>query len=282
MGISYFHLSSLELVILGALPWCLSEETCWQGSSRWGFPLPAPQSRSQGLVWPPAPGPFLLVTHELVNLDLVPFQASFAPMEDKLNQAHIEVQQLKASVKNYEGMIDNYKSQVGCPVPAALPGQQRLLLWREVHPKASPQKGVFWFFFHQNLALPKMAQCFVGPQVMKTRLEADEVAAQLERCDKENKILKDEMNTEIEAVLLPVLAFFPSPVPGLPGLSLLSVLDALRCASHLVFLSPVSSLFLFLILVFLKKKNFPCLEHSGGFRSTDLAGLRCACCMPSL
>ncbi|XP_006834895.1 PREDICTED: outer dense fiber protein 2 isoform X6 [Chrysochloris asiatica] len=64
-------------------------------------------------------------------------KASFTPMEDKLNQAHLEVQQLKASVKNYEGMIDNYKSQV-----------------------------------------------------MKTRLEADEVAAQLERCDKENKILK--------------------------------------------------------------------------------------------
>ncbi|XP_066896697.1 outer dense fiber protein 2 isoform X2 [Kogia breviceps] len=72
-------------------------------------------------------------------------KASFTPMEEKLNQAHIEVQQLKASVKNYEGMIDNYKSQV-----------------------------------------------------MKTRLEADEVAAQLERCDKENKILKDEMNKEIE------------------------------------------------------------------------------------
>lgn len=36
---------------------------------------------------------------------------------------------------------------------------------------------------------------------MKTRLEADEVAAQLERCDKENKMLKDEMNKEIEAVL---------------------------------------------------------------------------------
>ncbi|XP_006892559.1 PREDICTED: outer dense fiber protein 2 isoform X5 [Elephantulus edwardii] len=74
-------------------------------------------------------------------------KASFAPMEDKLSQAHLEVQQLKASVKNYEGMIDNYKSQV-----------------------------------------------------MKTRLEADEVAAQLERCDKENKILKDEMNKEIEAI----------------------------------------------------------------------------------
>nr|CAA64567.1 ORF [Rattus norvegicus] len=73
-------------------------------------------------------------------------KASFAPMEDKLNQAHLEVQQLKASVKNYEGMIDNYKTQV-----------------------------------------------------MKTRLEADEVAAQLERCDKENKMLKDEMNKEIEA-----------------------------------------------------------------------------------
>ncbi|XP_036272010.1 outer dense fiber protein 2 isoform X5 [Pipistrellus kuhlii] len=73
-------------------------------------------------------------------------KASFAPMEDKLNQAHLEVQQLKASAKNYEGMIDSYKSQV-----------------------------------------------------LKTRLEADEVAAQLERCDKENKILKDEMNKEIEA-----------------------------------------------------------------------------------
>ena len=33
-------------------------------------------------------------------------------MEDKLNQAHLEVQQLKVAVKNYEGMIDNSKSQV--------------------------------------------------------------------------------------------------------------------------------------------------------------------------
>lgn len=60
-----------------------------------------------------------------------------------------------------------------------------------------------------------MARCFLGPQVMKTRLEADEVAAQLERCDKENKILKDEMNKEIETVLLPFLALFPYPVPCL-------------------------------------------------------------------
>ena len=34
---------------------------------------------------------------------------------------------------------------------------------------------------------------------MKTRLEPDEVGAQLERCDKENKILNDEINKEIEA-----------------------------------------------------------------------------------
>ncbi|XP_044519964.1 outer dense fiber protein 2 isoform X2 [Gracilinanus agilis] len=73
-------------------------------------------------------------------------KASITPVEDRLSQAQIEVQQLKVSVKNYEGMIDNYKSQV-----------------------------------------------------MKTRMEADEVATQLERCDKENKILKDEMNKEIEA-----------------------------------------------------------------------------------
>lgn len=178
-------------------------------------------------------------------------------MEDKLNQAHIEVQQLKASVKNYEGMIDNYKSQVGRPVPAALPGQQRLLLWREVRPKASPQEGVFFLFS------PKLGstQCFVGPQVMKTRLEADEVAAQLERCDKENKILKDEMNKEIEAVLLPVLAFFPSQSWAC-SLSLLSALDA----SDVLLISSFSLLLpryeysfssQFSFFVFLKKKISP-------------------------
>lgn len=44
-------------------------------------------------------------------------------MEDKLNQAHMEVQQLKASVKNYEGMIDNYKSQVIPSLPCHSPAQ---------------------------------------------------------------------------------------------------------------------------------------------------------------
>lgn len=53
---------------------------------------------------------------------------------------------------------------------------------------------------------------------MKTRLEADEVAAQLERCDKENKILKDEMNKEIEAVPLSLLAFFTHTGPCLSPL----------------------------------------------------------------
>ena len=50
---------------------------------------------------------------------------------------------------------------------------------------------------------------------MKTRLEADEVAAQLERCDKENKILKDEMNKEIEAVLPGFLTCIPTQCPVL-------------------------------------------------------------------
>uniref|UniRef100_A0A8B9EP08 Outer dense fiber protein 2 n=1 Tax=Anser cygnoides TaxID=8845 RepID=A0A8B9EP08_ANSCY len=72
-------------------------------------------------------------------------KASVVPMEEKLNQAHMEVQQLKNSVRNYEGLIETYKSQV-----------------------------------------------------LKTRMEADEVTAKLEKCDKENKTLKDEMNKEIE------------------------------------------------------------------------------------
>ncbi|XP_075628734.1 outer dense fiber protein 2 isoform X1 [Balearica regulorum gibbericeps] len=72
-------------------------------------------------------------------------KASVVPMEEKLNQAQMEVQQLKSSVRNYEGLIETYKSQV-----------------------------------------------------LKTRMEADDVAAKLEKCDKENKTLKDEMNKEIE------------------------------------------------------------------------------------
>ncbi|XP_025966578.2 outer dense fiber protein 2 isoform X1 [Dromaius novaehollandiae] len=72
-------------------------------------------------------------------------KASVVPMEEKLNQAHMEVQQLKSSLKNYEGLIETYKSQV-----------------------------------------------------LKNRMEADDVTAKLEICDKENKTLKNEMNKEIE------------------------------------------------------------------------------------
>ena len=45
--------------------------------------------------------------------DVFFFQASVVPMEEKLNQAQVEVQQLKSSVRNYEGLIETYKSQVG-------------------------------------------------------------------------------------------------------------------------------------------------------------------------
>ncbi|XP_009952368.1 PREDICTED: outer dense fiber protein 2 isoform X1 [Leptosomus discolor] len=72
-------------------------------------------------------------------------KASMVPMEEKLNQAQMEVQQLKSSVRNYEGLIETYKSQL-----------------------------------------------------LKTRMEADDMAAKLEKCDTENKTLKDEMNKVIE------------------------------------------------------------------------------------
>nr|Q5ZKK5.1 RecName: Full=Outer dense fiber protein 2; AltName: Full=Cenexin; AltName: Full=Outer dense fiber of sperm tails protein 2 [Gallus gallus]CAG31738.1 hypothetical protein RCJMB04_10e12 [Gallus gallus] len=72
-------------------------------------------------------------------------KASVVPMEEKLNQAHVEVQQLKSSVRNYEDLIETYKSQV-----------------------------------------------------LKTRMEAADVAAKLEKCDNEKKALKDEMNKELE------------------------------------------------------------------------------------
>ncbi|XP_053138378.1 outer dense fiber protein 2 isoform X2 [Hemicordylus capensis] len=67
------------------------------------------------------------------------------PVEERLNKAQQEVAHLKASLKNYEELIETYKSQV-----------------------------------------------------MKTRMEADEVTVKLELCDKENKALKEEMAKEIE------------------------------------------------------------------------------------
>ncbi|XP_010155650.1 PREDICTED: outer dense fiber protein 2 isoform X2 [Eurypyga helias] len=72
-------------------------------------------------------------------------KASMVQMEEKLNQAQMEVQQLKSSVRSYEGLIENYKSQV-----------------------------------------------------LKTQMEADDVAAKLEKCEKEKKTLKEEMNKEVE------------------------------------------------------------------------------------
>uniref|UniRef100_A0A8D0DMB8 Outer dense fiber protein 2 n=1 Tax=Salvator merianae TaxID=96440 RepID=A0A8D0DMB8_SALMN len=72
-------------------------------------------------------------------------KSSMVPVEERLNKAQQEVAQLKASLKNYEGLIETYKNQV-----------------------------------------------------MKTRMEADEVTVKLELCDKENKALKEEMSKEIE------------------------------------------------------------------------------------
>jgi len=45
--------------------------------------------------------------------DIFFFQASVVSVEEKLNQAQMEVQQLKSSVRNYEVLIETYKSQVG-------------------------------------------------------------------------------------------------------------------------------------------------------------------------
>ncbi|XP_063030488.1 outer dense fiber protein 2 isoform X2 [Melospiza melodia melodia] len=72
-------------------------------------------------------------------------KAALISMEDKLNQAQMELQHLQNSVRSYEGLIETYTAQA------------------------------------------QMA-----------RKEADELAARLEKCEKENETLRDEMNREIE------------------------------------------------------------------------------------
>lgn len=41
------------------------------------------------------------------------FQAALISMEDKLNQAQMELQHLQNSVRSYEGLIETYTAQVG-------------------------------------------------------------------------------------------------------------------------------------------------------------------------
>lgn len=103
---------------------------------------------------------------------------------------------------------------------------------------------------------------------MKTRLEADEVAAQLERCDKENKMLKDEMNKEIEAVLSP-LSSLPGHFPCLMWLT--RVTDLCLVLIHSTFLSCSLSgsfsmlCFLVPFPLWFDKKPL-CWEEQGGLR----------------
>lgn len=47
-----------------------------------------------------------------VSLFLWFLQTCMIPVEERLNQAQQEVSQLKASLKNYEGLIETYKNQV--------------------------------------------------------------------------------------------------------------------------------------------------------------------------
>ncbi|XP_059720900.1 outer dense fiber protein 2 isoform X2 [Haemorhous mexicanus] len=72
-------------------------------------------------------------------------KAALISMEDKLNQAQMELQHLQNSVRSYEGLIETYTAQA------------------------------------------QMA-----------RKEADELAARLEKCEKENETLREEMSKEIE------------------------------------------------------------------------------------
>ncbi|KAK2535138.1 Odf2 [Columba livia] len=80
-----------------------------------------------------------------LDQDVFFFQANVGPVEEKLTQAQNEVEELKNSVKNYEGLIETYKSQL-----------------------------------------------------LKNRMETDELMAKLEQCDKENKTLREEMNKGVD------------------------------------------------------------------------------------
>ncbi|XP_069774964.1 outer dense fiber protein 2-like isoform X6 [Narcine bancroftii] len=82
-----------------------------------------------------------------IKLENETMKANMNALEEKLVFAQTEMQQLKVSIKHYEGLVDSYKSQV-----------------------------------------------------TKTRMEADEYNMKLEKAERENKLLKDEVNKEIEQI----------------------------------------------------------------------------------
>ncbi|XP_038637482.1 outer dense fiber protein 2 isoform X4 [Scyliorhinus canicula] len=82
-----------------------------------------------------------------IKMENETMKANMSVVEEKLTFAQSEMQQLKVSIKRYEGLVDSYKSQL-----------------------------------------------------MKTRMEADECNMRLAKAEKENKILKDDVNKEIEQV----------------------------------------------------------------------------------
>ncbi|XP_051893106.1 outer dense fiber protein 2 isoform X2 [Pristis pectinata] len=82
-----------------------------------------------------------------IKLENETMKANMNALEEKFTFAQTEMQQLKVSIKHYEGLVESYKSQV-----------------------------------------------------MKTRMEADEYNMKLEKAERENKLLKDEVNKEIEQV----------------------------------------------------------------------------------
>ncbi|XP_038637483.1 outer dense fiber protein 2 isoform X5 [Scyliorhinus canicula] len=82
-----------------------------------------------------------------IKMENETMKANMSVVEEKLTFAQSEMQQLKVSIKRYEGLVDSYKSQL-----------------------------------------------------MKTRMEADECNMRLAKAEKENKILKDDVNKEIEQI----------------------------------------------------------------------------------
>lgn len=116
------------------------------------------------------------------------------------------------------------------------------------------------------------------------------MAAQLERCDKENKILKDEMNKEIEAVPLPCHASLSHPLPWLslsfaftlPAVDSRDVccragplyrVRALSFLSRLLYCAASLSPFPFWF------SSFSSFLKNKSLKSKDMPGLRPTCCI---
>ncbi|XP_030362994.1 outer dense fiber protein 2 isoform X4 [Strigops habroptila] len=128
-------------------------------------------------------------------------KASVAPMEEKLKQAQAEVQQLRISVKNYEGMIENYKSQILKTQMEAEDAAAKLEKFGKENKALKEEKNNEMDLSHKQLQ-SRLAELEKLPEILKMKeAQIAEYREQLQNYERKNvdlSVLISDLRQQIE------------------------------------------------------------------------------------